>query len=32
MRWVAIEGIGDVIFPVLEKLDIKNCPKLTILP
>ncbi|GJN25839.1 hypothetical protein PR202_gb13722 [Eleusine coracana subsp. coracana] len=30
-RWVATEG-KEVMFPVLEKLDIKNCPKLTSLP
>ncbi|GJN05132.1 hypothetical protein PR202_ga22737 [Eleusine coracana subsp. coracana] len=30
-RWVATEG-KEVMFPVLEKLDIKSCPKLTSLP
>ncbi|TVU23485.1 hypothetical protein EJB05_25854, partial [Eragrostis curvula] len=32
-RWVALEGKEEELtFPVLEKLDIKNCPKLTSLP
>uniref|UniRef100_K3ZH07 Uncharacterized protein n=1 Tax=Setaria italica TaxID=4555 RepID=K3ZH07_SETIT len=32
-RWVATEGKEDELtFPVLEEVDIKNCPKLTSLP
>nr|XP_034568444.1 disease resistance protein RGA2-like isoform X2 [Setaria viridis] len=33
-RWVATEGKEDdeLTFPVLEEVDIKNCPKLTSLP
>jgi Leucine-rich repeat (LRR) protein len=32
-RWVATEGKEDQLtFPVLEEIDIKNCPKLTSLP
>ncbi|TVU23450.1 hypothetical protein EJB05_25817, partial [Eragrostis curvula] len=31
-RWVALEEKKELTFPVLEKLDIKNCPKLTSLP
>ncbi|KAK8448208.1 hypothetical protein SEVIR_8G245874v4 [Setaria viridis] len=32
-RWVAIEGKEDELtFPVLEEIDINNCPKLTSLP
>ncbi|KXG29103.1 putative disease resistance protein RGA1 [Sorghum bicolor] len=32
-RWVATEGKEDELaFPVLEELDIENCPKLTSLP
>uniref|UniRef100_K3ZNP6 Uncharacterized protein n=1 Tax=Setaria italica TaxID=4555 RepID=K3ZNP6_SETIT len=32
-RWVATEGKEDELtFPVLEEIDIKNCPKLTSLP
>ncbi|OEL20236.1 Disease resistance protein RGA2 [Dichanthelium oligosanthes] len=32
-RWVAIEGKEDELtFPVLEEVDIENCPKLTSLP
>uniref|UniRef100_K3ZLI2 NB-ARC domain-containing protein n=1 Tax=Setaria italica TaxID=4555 RepID=K3ZLI2_SETIT len=31
--WVATEGKEDELtFPVLEEVDIKNCPKLTSLP
>jgi len=28
-KWVAAEGNEELTFPVLEKVDIKNCPKLT---
>jgi hypothetical protein len=28
-KWVLEEGKEEMTFPVLEKLDIKNCPKLT---
>ncbi|KAL6639092.1 hypothetical protein ACP70R_022822 [Stipagrostis hirtigluma subsp. patula] len=31
-RWVAVEGEGEFIFPVLEKVCIRKCPKLTNLP
>jgi hypothetical protein len=32
-RWVATEGKEDeVTFPVLEEIDIENCPKLSSLP
>jgi len=31
-RWVSAEGKDEVTFPILEKVDIKNCPKLTSLP